>query len=199
MRTLKVAGCTIVAAVIVTLFAGCRHSNTVDTEAFKSALNDFYHTRQICLWDGSIKLPAEADASNDNETRQFDALTDAGMLTRIPAEKKRFLVGSKRVNTYDLSDNGRKNWTPESAQPGYGNFCFGRRKVDSILAYSPETSGATQYSVTYRSTVPVPDWANNAEIKTAFPQVGRDVAGANASATLTKSGEGWTVEKVSQQ
>ena len=197
MRTL-IAGCTIVAAGIIALFAGCRN-NTVDKEAFKSALNDFHRSRQICLWDGAIKMPVEADASNDDETRKFDALTDAGMLTRIPAEKKRFLVGSKRVNNYDLSDNGRKNWTAESAQPGYGNFCFGRLKVDSILAYSPEDSGATQYNVTYHYSVPAPDWASNAEIKTAFPQVGRDVAGANASATLTKTDNGWAVGKVSQQ
>ena len=85
------------------------------------------------------------------------------------------------------------------AQPGYGNFCFGRRKVDSILDYSPQDSGAAQYSVTYHYSVPAPEWANNAEIKTAFPQVGRDVAGANASAMLTKTDNGWAVGRVSEQ
>jgi len=195
MRTMRIAGCALVSA--IALLAGCRH-NAVDKEAFKSALNGYYRGRQVCLWDGSIKLPAQADTSDDNETRRFDALTDAGLLTRMPTEKKRFLIGSKSVNNYDLSANGRTYWTAETAQPGYGNFCLGTRKVDSILAYSPADSDAPQYTVNFHYSVSAPDWANNPEIKTAFPQIGRDIAGENASATLVKTDSGWNVQNVSQ-
>src|SRR5690348_15761746 len=59
MRTLRLTGCAVAACVLFT--AGCRHNNTVDKDAFKTALNDYYRTRQVCLWDGSIKLPAQAD------------------------------------------------------------------------------------------------------------------------------------------
>lgn len=194
MRTSTFVFCGTIAAIV--LFAGCRHSSVLDKEAFKSALNEYYHTRQVCLWDGSIKFPAQADATDDSETKRYDALTDAGLLKRMPAEKKRFLVGSKRVNNYDLSDSGRKEWTADSTQPGYGNFCLGTRKVDSILSYSPVGSDASQYSVNYHYSLNAPDWANNPEIETAFPQVGHAIAGTTASATLTKTSSGWNVEHV---
>lgn len=194
MRILKLATCALAAS--VTLLPGCRQSNTVDQEAFKSALNDFYRTRQVCLWDGSIKLPAQADTNNDEETKQFDALTDAGLFQRTPTEKKRFLIGSKSVTNYDLTANGRSYWTANSAQPGYGNFCLGTKKVDSILAYSPAESGATQYNVNYHYSVTAPGWANNAELKTAFPQIDRDISGTNGSAVLSKTDAGWQVGNI---
>lgn len=183
---------------LIALFAGCRNNNVIDKEAFKSTLNEYYHTRQVCLWDGSIKFPAQADASDDSETKRYDALTDAGLLKRMPAEKSRFLIGSKRVNNYDLSENGRKEWTADSTRPGYGNFCLGTDKVDSILSTTPSNSGAGQYRVNYHYSLSAPDWAKKPEIENAFPQVGRAVEGSTASATLTKTDSGWSVENVSQ-
>jgi len=85
------------------LAAGCR-SNSVDQSAFKSAINDYYRGKLECLWSGAVKFPAQADTSNDEQTKGFDALTDAGMLTRASAEKKRFLIGSKQVNNYDIRE-----------------------------------------------------------------------------------------------
>jgi len=93
-------------AVSMVLASGC-HKNTVDKSAFKSALNDYYKGKQECLWASPQKFPAQADTSNDDQTRGYDALVDAGLLTRSSAEKKRFLIGSKQVNDYDLSGNGR--------------------------------------------------------------------------------------------
>ncbi len=70
------------------------------------------------------RCPPRSITSKDERTRDFDTLTDAGLLVRAPEEKKRFLVGSKPVNLYDLSDRGHAAWTPDPNQPGYGNFCF---------------------------------------------------------------------------
>jgi hypothetical protein len=195
MQTKNIAVYSVVAA--MALLAGCRH-NTVDKDAFKSALNGYYRGRQVCLWDGSIKMPAQADTKDDSETKRFDALTDAGLLTRMPTEKKRFLIGSKSVTNYDLSANGRNYWTAETAQPGYGNFCLGTRKVDSILDYSPPDANATQYSVNFHYSVPAPEWAKNPEINTAFPQIGRDLAGNNATAKLVRTDSGWNVTNVTE-
>ncbi len=57
------------------------------------------------------------DTNNDLQTKGFDALTDAGLLTRTSQEKKRFLIGSKQVNDYDVSDKGRTQWTVDQSQP----------------------------------------------------------------------------------
>jgi len=177
--------------------AGCR-TNSVDNGAFKSAINTYYSARQECLWSSPIKFPAQADTSNDEQTKGFDALTDAGMLTRTSAEKKRFLIGSKQVNDYDLSDKGRSTWTADSAQPGYGNFCFGRREVTSIDGFNPPDTNTTQYTVNYHSAVTgVPDWANSAETKTAFPRLAADTSGQQTgTAMLVKSDNGWQVSSV---
>jgi len=177
--------------------AGCK-KNSVDTIAFKSALNAYYAGHQDCLWPAPIKFPAQADTSNDEQTKGYDALTDAGLLTRKAEEKKRFLVGSKSVTNYDLSDQGRSVWTPDTTQPGYGNFCFGHPEVSSIDGYTPTDDSQTHYSVTYHVGLGgVPDWANLAEVKTAFPKVANETSGQQmATATLTKTADSWLVEKV---
>jgi hypothetical protein len=181
------------AAAIVAV--GC-HNNTVDKSAFKSAINNYLGAHQECVWSDPVKFPAQADTSNDMQTRGYDALTDAGMLVRTSAEKKRFLIGSKQVNNYDLSDKGRSTWTADPSQPGYGNFCFGHREVTTVDNFTPpDTSGVTQYTVNYHYDVAgVPSWANTAEMKTAFSKLATDTSGQQtATATLVKSSDGWQV------
>src|ERR1039457_1455271 len=100
------------ALVLTGLFAcatGCKKQ--VDQAEFKSAINKSFAGRHVCVWPEPIKLPAQADPSKDEKTRDYDVLTDAGLLTRESAEKKRFLAGSKQVNKYDLSDKGHPPWT----------------------------------------------------------------------------------------
>ena len=80
---------------------GCKKQ--VDQAEFKSAINQSFAGRHVCVWSEPIKLPVQADTSSDDKTRDYDALTDAGLFIRGSAEKKRFLVGSKQVNDYDLS------------------------------------------------------------------------------------------------
>lgn len=193
MRKISIVLCAAASATLVV--AGC-HSKVVDKEEFHAALNSYYASQQSCLWQSPIKFPVQADTDDDVKTRHFDALTDAGLLRRIPAEKKRFLIGSKNVNNYDLSDKGRSNWTVDPAQPGYGNFCFGHPKVNSIDSFTPDTGGATQYLVNYHYGVTLPDWASNAEIQTAFPTATALGGGQPATATLIQSGNGWQVQNV---
>lgn len=195
MRKRNLLGLVVCGAMLIV--GGCR-SNTVDQSAFKSAINDYYRGKPACLWSSSMKFPAQADTSNDEQTKSFDALTDAGMLTRTSAEKKRFLIGSKQVNDYDISDKGRSVWTADASQPGYGNFCFGQREVTSIDGFTPPDTNAAQYAVNYHYGVTgVPDWANSAEMKTAFPSLAAETsAQQTATATLVKSDKGWQVSGV---
>jgi len=174
--------------------SGCK-KNEVDKGAFKSAIDNYLVAKQSCMWNVPIKLPAQADTQNDEQTKQFDALTDAGMLTRTSAEKKRFLVGSKQVNNYDLSEQGRAKWTADSSQPGYGNFCYGHAEVTSVDNYTPATDGATQYTVNYHyATNSLPAWANTAEMKTAFPRLNDATVPQAGTANLAKSNDGWMVQ-----
>jgi hypothetical protein len=195
MRPSRIMVCVFAGA--VALAAGCK-KNAVDQSAFKSALNNYYSGRQDCLWSAPIKFPVQTDTSNDDQTRSFDALTDAGLLMRKSAEKKRFLIGSKQVNDYDLSDQGRAAWTADSTQPGYGNFCFGHPEVTSVDGFTPADSTDARYTVNYHyGDTHLPAWATTAEMKTAFPKLAAETSDTQtASAVLVKTNDSWQVQSV---
>ncbi len=175
--------------------AGCR-KNTVDKKAFERTLDDYLAGRQRCVWPAPAKLPAQADTSDSEQTKGFDALTDAGLLARTPEQKQRFLIGSKEVNDYDLSGKGRSIWIVDASQPGYGNFCYGHPVATSIDTYTPAANASqTEYSVTCHFAVTqLADWANTAEMRTAFPRIATDISGEQtATATLTRNADGWSV------
>jgi hypothetical protein len=173
---------------------GCKKE--VDLAGFKSAISASFAGRHECVWPEPIKLPVQVDTSKDEKTRDFDALTDAGLLIRGSAEKSRFLVGSKQVNNYDLSDKGHSAWTPDPNQPGYGNFCFGHFNVTAIDKATPnDPSNPTQYTVNYRYEVEgIPAWASTPESMRTFPKIAADTSIQSATAILVKGTDGgWTV------
>jgi hypothetical protein len=184
-----------VGAGIVFLAIGCnkKADNSVN---FTSAINTYYSAHPACLWTDAVKFPVQADTSDGAKTSGYDALVDQGLLVRTTAEKKVLIVASKQVNNYDLSDKGRSAWTADVNQPGYGNFCYGHRKVDSIDSSTPTTSavGATT-QVNYRYTIAdAPAWATAAETQNAYPQLQSNLAAAQSGqATLTNTGNGWQV------
>ena len=176
------------------LSAGCKRHG-VDNAAFKSAINTHLSGTEECVWGAPIKLPAQAATSDQDQTKGFDALTDAGLLTRTSAEKKRILIGSKQVNDYDLSDQGRARWTADPARPGYGNFCYGHPQVTSVESYEPQESDAPTYTIAYHYAVlNLPDWANSAEMKTAFPNLAMAASPQPGTATVARGANGWVVE-----
>ncbi|WP_433967435.1 hypothetical protein [Tunturiibacter gelidiferens] len=190
--TLRTAALCTAAALLAT---GCnkKSDNTIN---FTSAINTYYSAHPACLWSEPVKFPVQADTSNNSKTSNYDALVDQGLLVRTTAEKKVLIIASKQVNNYDLSDKGRAAWTADTTQPGYGNFCYGHRKVSSIDSSTPTTSdpGATT-QVTYHYNVPdAAAWATTAETQNAYPQLQTELAAPqNAQATLTNTSNGWQV------
>jgi hypothetical protein len=180
---------------IIVLTAGCnkKDDNTIN---FTSAINTYYDAHPACLWSNPVKFPVQADTSNSSQTSGYDALVDQGLLVRTTAEKKRFIIASKQVNNYDLSDKGRSAWTPDVNQPGFGNFCYGHRRVTTIDSATPTTSAvgaATQIAYHYALSDP-PAWAAAPETQTAYPQLRSDLASPQAGqATLTNTSSGWQV------
>lgn len=175
---------------------GCNKSKP-DTANFKTAINSYYSAHPSCVWMSPVKFPTQADTSNDEQTKGFDALTDAGLLTRTPQEKKRFLIGSKQVNDYDVSDKGRTVWTADPSQPGYGNFCYGHRNVTSVDNFTTGTNqnGANTANVNYHYELTgVPDWAKTQETQAAFPTVQADLATPKAATSaLVQTQDNWQV------
>lgn len=182
-------------AAITTLPTACKR-DTIDTSGMHSAIDSYLAGRHECVWPEAIKMPAQADTSKDERTRDFDALTDAGLLIRTPEEKKRFLIGSKQVNDYDLSDKGHSAWTASTSKPGYGNFCFGHFRVTTVDGATPNMpSNPTEYTVNYHYEVEgIPSWASTPESRRAFPKIAADTSIQAASATVVKgTNNGWAV------
>jgi hypothetical protein len=176
------------------LAAGCK--KPVNTAEFKSAINKSFEGRHECVWSEPVKLPVEADPSKDEKVRDYDALTDAGLLMREAVEKKRPRASSIKINKYDLSDKGHSVWTPDDSRPGYGNFCFGHFNVTAINKATPnDPANPTQYAVTYSYEVEgIPGWARTPESMRAFRKVAADTSIQSATATLVKDTDGaWAV------
>jgi len=182
--------------VVVLAASGC-NKQADSTSNYKSAINDYYKAHPSCLWSQPKKFPVQAANSDDAKTQGYDALTDAGLLTRTTAEKKVFIVASKQVNNYDVSDKGRSTWTQDPTQPGYGNFCYGHREVTAIdnATNGTDGSGNKTAQVNYHyQFADVPAWASTQEMKTAFPDVATALSGPQAgSASLTLTGDHWQV------
>ncbi len=186
-------------AVMVTVAAGC-NKKTDSAANLKAGLNNYYDAHPVCLFPTEKKLPAQADTKNDTDTAGYDALVQQGLLTRTTAEKTKLLVLSKEVNNYDLSDKGRGLWTADTQQPGYGNFCYGKRSVQNLTSVPPEGQpavGATT-TVSYAYTIGnVADWARADIVQNAYPSV-RAALGAASSGTDTMvltQANGWQVRK----
>jgi hypothetical protein len=161
---------------------------------YADAINSHYQAHPACLWTEEKKFPVQAATSDDAQTQGYDALVDQGLLTRTVSEKKVIII-SKRENNYDLSEKGRAAWTADPNQPGYGNFCYGHRKVSSIDSNSATSDqpGAT-VTVNYHYTLTdVPAWASAAETQTAFPQLQAATTPRAAIAILTNTSNGWQV------
>jgi len=197
MLTNRMPAAGLALALAVLLIAACNNATNTDA-AYKDAINDHFKALPACLWSQPIKFPVQVATSDDAKTQGFDALTQEGLLTRTTAEKKIIII-SKQENNYDLSDKGRSTWTPDTGQPGYGNFCYGNREVTSIDNSTPGTNGqgAKTVSVAYHYKVGnVAAWANSAEIKTAYPNVASALSGTGSdTATLDQTGDGWEYAK----
>jgi hypothetical protein len=177
---------------------GCNKGNNNDLN-YKTAINDHFKAFPACIWSEPKKFPVQAATSDDSKTEGYDALTQEGLLTRTTAEKKVLIIASKQVNNYDLSEKGRTSWTPDSSQPGYGNFCYGHREVKSIdnSTLGTNGAGAKTVDVNYRYQVAnVADWANSQEMKTAYPSIASSLSSNSSDiATLVMTGDHWDFVK----
>lgn len=181
--------------VALVLATGCskKADNSIN---YTSAINTYYSAHPACLFAESKQFPTQVTTSDTSKTAPLDALVDQGLLVRTTAEKKVLIVASKQVTNYDLSSNGRSAWTADTTQPGFGNFCYGHRKVSTIDSSTPTTSdpGATTQIAYHYTFSDAPSWASAAETKNAYPNVAADLSGPQAAAaTLTNTSSGWQV------
>jgi hypothetical protein len=194
---IKIRNCAVTIGCSAFLMTSCNTGGNNDLN-YKTAINDHFKAYPACIWAQPKKFPVQVATSDDAKTEGYDALTQEGLLVRTTAEKKVIII-SKQVNNYDISEKGRTSWTPDSSQPGYGNFCYGNREVTSIDNSTLGTNGAGAKTVNinyhYKITN-VPAWANSQEMMTAYPSMASAV-GSNSpdKATLVMTGDHWEYTK----
>jgi hypothetical protein len=181
-------------AIAATLLTTACNKQAPTTPNYADTINAYYQAHPACLWTDEKKFPVQAATSDDAKTQGYDALVDQNLLTRTTSEKKIIIV-SKRENNYDISANGRSAWTADPNQPGYGNFCYGHRKVSTIDSNTPTSDqpGATTTVVYHYILTGLPQWATAAESQTAFPQLQAATTPQTGTATLTNTAQGWQV------
>ncbi|HTH52709.1 MAG TPA: hypothetical protein VL495_02085 [Edaphobacter sp.] len=186
-------------AVTLSFSAGC-NKHVDNTPHYIEAINNYYAGHPACLWDDDMKFPVQANTSDASKTAPYDALVDQGLLVRTTDEKKVMIIASKQVNNYDLSEKGRAAWVADPDRPGFGNFCYGHRKVSGIDSATP-TDGqrGSSTTVAYHYTIADPAaWATAQETQTAYPKIQQDLSGPHsATAVLLSTDEGWKVARPS--
>jgi hypothetical protein len=198
MPTNRKLCCAVFSGVLLLAAAGCDQGANNDLN-YKTAINDHYKAFPSCIWSEAKKFPVQAATSDDAKTEGYDALTQQGLLVRTTAEKKVLIIASKQVNNYDLSEKGRTSWTPDSSQPGYGNFCYGTREVTSIdnSTLGTNGNGAKTVNVAYHYKIGnVADWAKSPEMATAYPGMASALnSNPSDTATLVMTGDRWEFTK----
>ena len=194
----RIHRCALVLCVFALVITGCNNGSNTDI-SYKTAINDHFKAFPVCIWSQPKKFPVQAATTDDSKTEGYDALTQEGLLTRTTAEKKVLIIASKQVNNYDLSEKGRTSWTPDSSQPGYGNFCYGNREVTSIdnSTLGTNGAGAKTVDITYHYQIAnVPTWATSQEMKTAYPNVATALSSSPSdNVTLVMTGDRWEFVK----
>ena len=189
LRTAAVCGAAALLAV------GC-NKKADNTTNFTSAIDTYYTAHPACLWSDEVKFPLQVATSDAAKTAPYDALVDQGLLARTSVEKKKLIVLSQQANNYDLSDKGRSAWTADQSQPGFGNFCYGHRKVSGIDSSTPtnDQPGATTVINYHYTLADAPAWATAAETQNAYPDLKAAVSGPQtAQAPLSNTSNGWQV------
>jgi hypothetical protein len=172
------AGCA-----LFVLLLGCSSANKPTSENFIKALNAYYLDHDDCLFPQGERFPYEIalGANSTQDEKQMDALTDAGLLTRV----KDLTI---HVERYSLNAPG-KRFAPR--------FCYGHREVKGIVSFTPPAPrhGFTETIVTYQYMMrDVPVWAKSDALMAAFPELGKSLsASPSDQATLATVGAGWHV------
>lgn len=183
-------------AATLLLIAGCK--KTADnTSNYKSAINTYLSQNQSCVWQQPVKFPVQVNTSDADKTAGYDALYNQGLLARTTGDKKQLLgLINKQVTNYDLTPKGQSAWKASAGDPSYGNFCYGHREVASIDQSNAtgDQPGATASVAYHYGFASVPDWARDAGLQNAFPDVRANLAGGAATATLLDTNGGWQVQ-----
>ncbi|MBK0167378.1 hypothetical protein [Klebsiella sp. S69] len=111
------------------------------------------------------------------------------------------------VNSYDLTEEGKKYYKPDAAKTmkgeNIGGFCFGKATVTEVSNFTEPSDAMGQkisrVSFTYKVSE-IPDWAKSPEIMNADRQLQKDVSSESEGVKVTNvfllTNNGWIHERL---
>jgi hypothetical protein len=143
---------------------------------FENGINHAFAKSPECLFTVYQKWPEDVWSGRTD----YDALVAAGLLSKAETKKNTF--------RYDLTTTAKPS---VKGADDAARLCYGFKKVDEILNFTEpsDSTGAHVSAVTYTwKLVDVSDWARNAEVQKAYPQL-VDALKDDPSGTKRKSQE----------
>ncbi len=184
----------VVAAVVVCGCFSTRHPVAPSSDQpatapeLAAAINTFAAAEPSCLWVEPLPFPHRVVAVEQRRVDGFRSLAQAGLLRETRQ-------GTDSV--FSLTTYGASQWTPLSASPGSGNFCYGSRHVASITRIGVADvalfgqAKEVQYETVY---IHVPAWAKIAAVRKAFPLLNLELSRSLPhSATVALRDGRWSV------
>lgn len=176
------AGRWVLALACASLMAsGCSDQPT--NAKLEQGLDLYLAGHQECLFPQGVRFPYEVTPGPKAkiQEQQFDAMHSVGLLNELKDL-------SLHIERYSLTTLG------ERMAP---RFCYGHKVVTSVDGFTPPTKDGNvlETTVTYHAEMrDVPVWVKTDEMKKAFPEMAKDIAGPRTGqAVMGTVGVGWRV------
>lgn len=190
------------AAVAITIsLAACSNKSTPNEENFAAAINQkLASSPERCL--PAASWPASSEPSDHGNPYAFYdtgiGFVKAGLAT-VKEEGPSASTNFRKKAIFSLTDEGKKILVREELQPypkqETGRFCYGKVKLTKVVKWdAPVTVGNVTSTTVYYSYAidDVPKWAENEQLKAAYPDLAADLAGkGQATQPVALTNDGW--------
>ncbi|MBE3175407.1 hypothetical protein IM282_15625 [Enterobacter cloacae complex sp. P29RS] len=193
--------------------SGCNDPKDASEGNFKAAAQQYLDSiYPSCYFKANFPLKTDGYAFN-NLPDILHVMSQKGLLTEKEISRKHYEAswGSKAhdvvVNSYDLTDEGKKFYKSDAAKKingeTLGGFCFGKATVSEVSNFTEPSDAMGQkisrVSFSYKVTG-VPDWAKSSEITSLNSQLKKDVDSESEPLKVTSvfvlTNKGWVHERL---
>ncbi|SQC20599.1 Uncharacterised protein [Klebsiella pneumoniae] len=193
--------------------SGCNDPKDASEGNFKAAAQQYLDSiYPSCYFKANFPLKTDGYAFN-NLPDVLHVMSQKGLLTEKEISRKHYEAswGSKAhdvvVNSYDLTDEGKKFYKPDAAKKingeTLGGFCFGKATISEVSNFTEPSDAMGQkisrVSFSYKVTG-VPDWAKSSEVTSLNNQLKKDVDSESEPLKVTNvfvlTNKGWVHERL---
>lgn len=193
--------------------SGCNDPKKPSESNFKEAAQQYLDTvYPVCYIKANFPYKTDGISFN-NMPEVLHAMAEKGLLTEKELSRKHIDAswGIKAhdivVNSYELTEEGRKYYKPDAAKnmrgENIGGFCFGKATVTEVSNFT-EPSDAMGQKISrvsfFYKVSEIPEWAKTPEILSADRQIKKDVDSAKNGMKVTNAfvltNNGWIHERL---